>query len=101
MKLFLSKYWKKILIFITGILIFINIIHKSVAPRALVSEFAKYGPNVSATKSIAKSSEILSTIKESVPVTDGIFRIGIILVIGLIAAVILSELANKAPSKKK
>ena len=101
MKSFLSKYWKKLMIYVTLILIFINIVKKCIAPHILVSEFAKYGPDATASNHIAKSVDILSGVKESVPVTDGILIIGIILVVGLIAAVIRSEFANKAPAKKK
>ena len=101
MKSFLSKYWKKIMIFITGILIFVNIIHKSVAPHSLVNEFGKYGPDVEATKVAINSNELMSTVRESVPVPDNIFNIGIVFVVGLVGAVILSELGNKAPAKKK
>ena len=101
MKSFLSKYWKKIMIYITLILIFINIVQKCIAPHILVSEFAKYGPDVTTINGVTKSIDVLSSVRESVPVTDGILRIGIILVVGLIGAVIISEFANKAPAKKK
>ena len=102
MKSFLSKYWKKILIWITAILAFVNIIHKCIAPHILVGEFAKYGPDVAASKIGFKSSEALTSVRESIPVSDNIFKIGVVLIVGLIVAVIASELANKkAPAKKK
>lgn len=101
MKAFLSKYWKKVLIYITGILIFINIVHKCVVPHILVDEFAKYGPDVEATKRIIKTGEMASSVKESIPLPENIFKLGVVLIIGLIAAVIISDLANKAPAKKK
>lgn len=99
---FLSKYWKKILIIITVIFIMINIVGKSIAPHKLVSEFAQYGPEAKMLSINIDTSGMVNSLKESVNIPDNVFSIGVVLVIGLIAAVIISELGNKkAPAKKK
>ena len=104
MKTLLSKYWKRILIFIAVVLIAMNIIHKTTAPHTLVEEFAHYGPTVAKMNTVdLHPSEIANEVRESAPVSGDILRIVIIFVVGLLAAVILSDLANKkaAPAKKK
>ncbi len=104
MKNFLSKYWKRILIIITGILIIINIVVKTSAPHTLVEEYAKYGSDVKASSVSINTREIADDVRSSAPMSDDMFRIAIVLVIGLLAAVILSDIANRKPAsaaKKK
>lgn len=106
MKKFLSKYWKRILIIIAIIFIGINIVSKCMAPHALVEEYGKYGPDVEYNNILSgdtSASQIVQDVKESSGLPDDIFSLVMILGIGLIAALIISELANKKSSggKKK
>lgn len=100
MKNFLSKYWKRILILIAGIFIAINVISKCVAPHILVDEFAEYGPNVEKSVHI-DTGEIISEVKASSPFNEDMFRLVIILVVGLVAAAIIAEITTKKSSGAK
>ena len=105
MKNFLSKYWKRILITITGIFIFLNILRKTITPHILVSEYAKYGVDVKPSSLASRTAEqVASNVRETTAaVPESLFKIVLILGIGIIVAVILTDLANKkpAPAKKK
>lgn len=103
MKNFLSKNWKKILIILTIVFIAFNIIHKVVAPHILVEEYAKYGADVAPANIDINASNIINEVKENAPagIPNDIFRLLIILVVGILAAVILSDLATKKPAPKK
>lgn len=102
MKNFLSKNWKRILILIAGIFIAVNIFHKVTAPRSLVSEFTQYGPDVENTSTLdIHPTEVMNEVRASAPVSDDVFRILMVLVIGIFAALVISDLANKKPAAKK
>lgn len=101
MKNFLSKYWKRILITITGIFIFLDIINKVAIPNILVSEFAKYGPDVKSSGISIQPSEIMQEAKASAPMSGDMFNLIIVFIVGLVAAVIIGELASKKPSAAK
>ena len=92
------------IIIITGIFIVINIIGKCVAPHILVQEYAKYGPDVeSSVTDKIDTDKIVNEVKESAPFNEDMFRLVIILIIGIFAALIISELTTKksSPAKKK
>lgn len=103
MKKFLSKNWKKILIIIAIIFIILNIVHKVIAPHILVEEYAKYGADVAAANISIDASNIINDIKESKPagIPNDVFRLLIILVVGIFAAVIISDISTKKPAPKK
>lgn len=103
MKNFLSKYWKRILILIAGIFIIINIVSKSAMPRNVISDVAKYGPDVEASNVNLNigSGSLASDFVASSPVSEDMTKIAIVLVIGILAAVIISDLGSKKSGGKK
>lgn len=103
MKNFLSKYWKRILTLITGIFIIINIASKIATPRNVISDVAKYGPDVEASNVNLNigSGSLASDFVASSPVSGEMTKLIIILVIGLLAAVIIADLGSKKGGGKK
>lgn len=103
MKNFLSKYWKRILILIAGIFIIINIVSKSAMPRNVISDVAKYGPDVEASNVNLNigSGSLASDFVASSPVSEDMTKLAIILAIGLLAAVIIADLGSKKSGGKK
>lgn len=105
MKNFLSKYWKRILIIIGIILIAINIWSKCVAPRLLIDEYVKYGPNIerneTSINSSLNTSEVITNVSENSPFDDGMTKIILILAAGLILVTVVNDLANKKSGGKK
>ena len=104
MKTFISNNWKKILIALTIVFIFINIINKWNAPHILVEEYGKYGPEVQ--KLIPgvnlDANEMLSNAQKSSPFDERTFGIVIMIIAVLIITMLICDLANrKAPAKKK
>lgn len=104
MKNFLSKYWKRILITIASIFVVINVYNKCVAPRLIISDYAKYGKDVTASNIVGSVGGAINsgvgTLTSSAP--SDILRLAIILAIGLLVAVIIREITTKkAPAKKK
>ena len=104
MKNFLSKNWKMILIIIAGIFICLNVFQKCIAPHTLVNEYAKYGPDVEAVDFSGKANNVVNQVSEIMPNngSNDIVRIALILGVGLLIAVIISNLTSgKASSGKK
>ena len=116
MKNFLSKNWKRILILIAGIFIAINVVNKCMAPRTLIEEFGKYGPDVE-KKNYFASGSLINTSGNSLisgensnfiegtsfssPLTAEMTKVALFIGGGIIIALILTELANKKPSSGK
>lgn len=106
MKKFFTKYWKRILIIIAGIFIVINVIGKCVAPRNLIEEYVEYGPNIESSESTGNKTDVdqvVTDIQEASPFNEDMFRLVMILVVGLVGAVVISEITTKksSPAKKK
>lgn len=107
MKKFLTNHWKDILIIITAIFIFINIIAKCAAPYSLISEYVKFGPNIARHSSFSFSSAAENnSIVTGNNILDSIFtgemmKICIIAAVALIGVCILSDFANKKSTAKK
>ncbi len=47
MKNFISKQWRNIIFFFTGLAILINLINVSITPATVVEDYYKYGPTYS------------------------------------------------------
>ena len=104
MKTFISNNWKKILIALTVVFIFINLINKWNAPHVLVEEYAKYGPEIQQLVPDVNinASEMLSNAQKSSPFDEKTFSIVIMIIAVLIITMLICDLANrKAPAKKK
>ena len=115
MKKFLSKNWKNILILIAGVFIVINVISKCMAPRTLVNEFGKYGPDIErknyfASGSIKSGDSMISgengILLDNVGAVSSslngeMVKIALFIACGLLVAVVLTELGNKKPSSGK
>lgn len=107
MKKLLSKYWKNILMIIGAIFIIINIANKCMAPRTLISEVAKYGPDIQSSGGITNIiDKIPNTNVDTENVGESIMngemmKICIIAAVALIGVSVLGDLANKKPAKKK
>ena len=105
MKNFLSKYWKRILIIIGLILIAINIWSKCVAPRILIDEYVKYGPNIerneTSINSSINTSEVINNVSENSPFNEDMTKLVVILAAGLILVTVVNDLDNKKSGGKK
>lgn len=105
MKNFLSKYWKRILIIIGVVLVAINIWGKCVAPRLLISEYAKYGPNVERSESgvstSINTSDVINNINESSPFNEDMTKIVLILMAGILLVAVVSDMTSKKSSGAK
>lgn len=104
MKNFLSKYWKRILILITGVFIIINIASKIATPRNVISDVAKYGPDVEASNVNLNigSGSLASDFVQSSSIPEEILRIALVLAIAILVIVIVSDLiSTKSGGKKK
>ena len=101
MKSFLSKYWKRILILIGIILILLNIVHKVIAPKTLVQEYAEFGPDVEATTIDINASNLVNDAATTAPFSEDIAKYVIIGIAVFVLLLIVSDMASKKPAKKK
>ena len=107
MKKLLSKYWKNILMIIGAIFIIINIANKCMAPHTLISEVAKYGPDIQSSGGVANiidkmPNTNLDTGSVGSSIMNGeMMKICIITAVALVGVSILGDLANKKAAKKK
>lgn len=103
MKSLLSKYWKRILIVLTVVLVSMNMIKKWTAPHILIDEYAKYGPDVqNMLPNIgAAASEMISDVQEASPFDEKIFGWIIAVIALLLIAMLIGDLAERKPSTNK
>lgn len=102
MKELVANYWKKIMIAIGGVFIFINSFRKILAPKVLISDYVKYGKNIEKVPSHIAGQVGGKINPGTMPFDAGMVKLIVGLMIAILFILLITSFAeSKSGAKKK